>query len=109
MRARMGLMAATKQDVLAIIEKNQAQIRAFGVRKLGLFGSYVREQQSAESDVDLLVEFEQRKKTFDNFMQLSFFLEKLLQRRVELVTKEALSPYIGPRIIEEIEYARLSP
>ncbi len=105
----MGLMAATEQDVLAIIEKNQAQIRAFGVRKLGLFGSYVREQQRAESDVDLLVEFEQRKKTFDNFMQLSFFLEKLLQRRVELVTKEALSPYIGPRIIEEIEYARLSP
>lgn len=105
----MGLMAATKQDVLAIIEKNQAQIRAFGVRKLGLFGSYVREQQSAESDVDLLVEFEQRKKTFDNFMHLSFFLEKLLQRRVELVTQEALSPYIGPRIIEEIEYARLSP
>ncbi len=105
----MGLMAATKQSVLAIIEKNQAQIRAFGVRKLGLFGSYVREQQSAESDVDLLVEFEQRKKTFDNFMQLSFFLEKLLQRRVELVTQEALSPYIGPHIIEEIEYARLSP
>jgi predicted nucleotidyltransferase len=57
------------------------------------------------SDVDVLVEFEQDRKTFDNFIQLSFLLEDLFQRRVELVTIESLSPYIGPHILSEVEYA----
>ena len=74
------------------------------MKKLGLFGSFVREEQGVESDVDLLVEFEPGKKTFDNFIQLSFFLEDLFKRRVELVTSESLSPYIGPHIMNEVEY-----
>ncbi len=97
----------TKDNVLSVIEENRLRIRAFGVKKVGLFGSFVREEQSAESDIDFLVEFEPDEKTFDNFMRLSFFLEELLQRRVELVTTEALSPYIGPHIIKKIEYAHL--
>ena len=104
----MSTTAQTKQDILTLIEANQAQIRVFGVKELGLFGSFVREQQRADSDIDLLVEFEQEKKTFDNFMQLAFFLEDLFQRRVELITTDALSPYIGPHILTEAEYARLS-
>ncbi len=104
----MSTTAQTKQEILTLIEANQAQIRVFGVKELGLFGSFVREQQSANSDIDLLVEFEPDKKTFDNFMQLAFFLEELFQRRVELITTDALSPYIGPHILTEAEYARLS-
>ncbi len=104
----MSTTAQTKQDILTLIEANQAQIRVFGVKELGLFGSFVREQQRADSDIDLLVEFEPDKKTFDNFMQLAFFLEDLFQRRVELITTDALSPYIGPHILTEAEYARLS-
>ena len=104
----MSTTAQTKQDILTLIEANQAQIRVFGVKELGLFGSFVREQQRADSDIDLLVEFEADKKTFDNFMQLAFFLEDLFQRRVELITTDALSPYIGPHILTEAEYARLS-
>ena len=50
------------------------------------------------------MEFEQGKKTFDNFIQLSFLLEDLFKRRVELVTIESLSPYIGPHIMSEVEY-----
>ena len=92
------------QGLLALIKKNEGAIRAFGVKKIGLFGSFVRGHQRADSDVDLLVEFDQGKKTFDNFMNLSFYLEELLKRRVELVTREALSPYIGPHILAEIEY-----
>ena len=61
-----------------------------------------------QSDVDLLVEFEEGQKSFDNFMHLSFLLEEVLQRRVELVTLEALSPYIGPYILREVEYAPLA-
>jgi hypothetical protein len=95
----------TKEDILSIIEKNQDRIKAFGVKKIGLFGSFVRREQDIESDVDLLVEFEEGQKTFDNFIQLLFILEDVLKRRVELVTVESLSPYIRPYIIKEVEYA----
>lgn len=96
---------ATKQEVMTVLLQNQARIRALGVQRLGLFGSFVREQQASESDIDLLVEFSEGKKTFDNFIELSFLLEDVLQRRVELITPDSLSPYIGPRILSEVEYA----
>jgi hypothetical protein len=101
----MKTSAQTKDDVWLAITSNQDRIKAFGVKKLGLFGSFVREEQKKESDIDFLVEFEQDKKNFKNFMQLSFLLEDILNRRVELVTTESLSPYIRPYIIKDIEYA----
>ena len=97
-------MVQSKTDVLAILSKNLDRIRAFGVRRLGLFGSFVRNQHDTESDVDVLVEFDPNRKTFDNFMELSFFLEEKLERHVEIVTTESLSPYIGPHILAEVEY-----
>jgi len=105
----MDPLVQTKGRALSLIEEHQDRIKALGVKKLGLFGSFVREEQGVESDIDLLVEFEQSKKTFDNFIQLSFFLEDLFQRRVELVTPESLSPYIGPHIMNEVEYVILIP
>jgi len=98
----------TKAGVLSLIREHQSQIRDLGVKRLGLFGSFVREQQGDRSDIDVLVEFERDRKTFDNFMQTAFFLEELFGRRVELVTPEALSPYIGPHILSEVEYVALS-
>ncbi len=97
----------TKERVLSLIHQQQNQIRAFGVRRLGLFGSFVRGQQDADSDVDVLVEFEPDCKTFDAFINLAFFLEELFERDVELVTLESLSPYIGPHILNEVEYVEL--
>lgn len=94
----------TKTSILSALQSHQSQIKAFGVKRLGLFGSFVREEQNAESDVDLLVEFEPERKTFDNFIHLSFFLQDLFQREVEVVTPESLSPYIGPHITREVEY-----
>jgi predicted nucleotidyltransferase len=94
----------TKNDVLKLIQSNQDQIAEFGVERLGLFGSFVREEQRNDSDVDLLVEFDPPQKTFDNFTRLSFFLEELLGVPVELITLESLSPYIGPHILREVEY-----
>jgi predicted nucleotidyltransferase len=78
------------------------------VSRIGLFGSFVRGEQRPDSDIDLLVEFEVGKKTFDNFMELSFFLEEVLQHKVELITVESLSPYLGPYILKEVEYAALA-
>lgn len=104
----MNTSVLTKQDILTVLQENGAQIKALGVKRLGLFGSFARGQQTSGSDVDLLVEFESGQKTFDNFMRLSFLLEDLLQRRVELVTLEALSPHLGPHILNEVEYAPLA-
>ena len=98
----------TKKEILVIIKENQDKIKRLGVKRIGLFGSFVRGEQDEESDIDFLVEFKQDQKTFDNFIQLSFLLENLLKRRVELVTIESLSPYIRPYIIKEIVYASLT-
>jgi uncharacterized protein len=101
-------MLRTKQDILNLLEKNQARLRALGIKKIGLFGSFVRGDQRPDSDIDLLVQFESGKKTFDNFIELSFFLEEVLGHKIELVTVESLSPYLGPYILREVEYAALA-
>ena len=100
----MKTVVQTKEDIVAVLRENHLRIQALGVKRLGLFGSFVRGEQSEESDVDVLVEFDCDQKTFDHFMELAFLLEDLLHRRVELVTPEALSPHIGPHILKEVEY-----
>ena len=97
-----------RESLLLLVEAHKDRIKALGVRRLGLFGSFVRKEQNVDSDVDLLVEFEQGRKTFDNFMQLSFLLEDILERRVELVTPESLSAYIAPYILNEVQYVTFS-
>jgi uncharacterized protein len=99
-----AMVVQSKESVLLFLKENRDHVRNLGVKRLGLFGSFVRGQQNANSDVDILVEFEPGQKTFDNFSKLAFFLEELFERRVELVTVESLSPYIGPRILKEVEY-----
>ena len=93
------MRVGTKEWVLATMEEHGAQLNAIGVRRLGLFGSYVRGEASLDSDIDVLVDFEERRKTFDNFMKVASLLEDLLGRRVDLVTREALSPYIAPSLV----------
>lgn len=97
----------TKAELFAQLRACQPRLRELGVMRYGVFGSFVRDEANAESDVDLLVQFEPKEKTFDNFMELGFFPEDLLGRRVEIVTPEYLSPYIGPHILREVEYAPL--
>lgn len=98
-------MIERKVDLFALLAKHQDQLKEFGVKRWGVFGSFARGEQSNRSDVDILVEFEPGKKSFDNFMHLAFFLEEQIGRRVELVTPESLSPHIGPHILREVEYA----
>ncbi len=97
----------TKDQLLAVIRAEGTRLRVLGVKRCGVFGSFVRRDSAAHSDVDFLVEFDTGKKTFDNFMQLAFLLEDLLGRPVDLVTPESLSPYIGPHILREVEYVPL--
>jgi predicted nucleotidyltransferase len=96
-----------KHEIFDRLSAESKQIRACGVARLGLFGSFKRGDQHETSDIDLLVEFQPGRKTFDEFMHLSTILEELLQRKVELLTPEGLSPYLGPRILSEVEYVPL--
>jgi predicted nucleotidyltransferase len=104
----MEVNIRTKQDILKILHQNRLRLKELGVSRIGLFGSFVRGDQHHKSDIDLLVEFAVGEKTFDAFMKLSFFLEEILQCRVEVVTMESLSPYLGPYILREVEYAALA-
>ncbi len=102
------MSAQTKEELVAAIRSHGNQIKAAGVRKLGVFGSFVRREHTPESDVDILVEFDPAQKSFDNFMRVSILLEDLFDRRVDLVTTESLSPYLRPHIIKEVEYVHLA-
>lgn len=93
----------SKTFIFQRLKDERKQLTLLGVKTIGLFGSFVRGSQTSSSDIDMLVEFMPGKHTFDNFMEVAFFLEELLGRKVELVTAEALSPYIGPHILEEVE------
>jgi hypothetical protein len=97
-----------KNQIFARLREHQSELRGFGVKRFGLFGSFRREEQTSQSDIDLLVEFESGQKSFDNFMNLAFFLEDLLERKVDLITPESLSPHIGPKILREVEYESVS-
>ncbi|KYH40763.1 MAG: nucleotidyltransferase domain-containing protein [Candidatus Bathyarchaeota archaeon B26-2] len=88
-------------NVIETLKKHEREIKEkYGVRRIGVFGSYVRGGQGEESDIDILVEFDEP--TFDNFMNLSFYLEGLFRRKVDLVTTKGLSPYISPIVEKEV-------
>ena len=97
-----------RNEILKILKTHRKELKVkFGVKRIGIFGSYVRGEQKESSDIDILVEFEKGKKNFDNFMNLVFFLEKILGKKVDLVTREGISPFIRPYIEREILYEKL--
>jgi len=96
-------MTDAQKDILGVVERHRDEIRRFGVRKLALFGSCARGDETPESDLDFLVEFEA--KSFDAYMDLKEYLEKLLGRRVDLVLADAIKPRLRPAIIEEAVHA----
>lgn len=93
----------SKAEVIRTLVACAPEIRALGVQELALFGSVARDEARSDSDVDLLVRFFPGQKTYTRFFALSELLEERLGRRVELVTYEALSPFLGPRILAEAE------
>jgi hypothetical protein len=98
----------TKRDVFDILHERREEIRALGVRRCGIFGSFARDRATPESDVDVLVEFEPGEKTFEHFMGLVFLLEDAMGRPVEVVTVASLSPYLRPHILDEVEYVAIN-
>ncbi len=97
----------TAEEILKLIQQNREKIKRYGVKRIGLFGSYLRGEQREDSDIDILVEFEKGKKTFDNYMELKFFLEELFKRKVDLVIAESVKPELKKYIMESVRYAEL--
>lgn len=94
----------TKKAILRIIQDHREEIcEKYGVMKIGLFGSHVRNEAGSKSDIDILVEF--KTPNFDNYMDLKFFLEDLLKAPVDLVLADNLKPRIKPYINKEVVYA----
>ncbi|WP_242032411.1 nucleotidyltransferase family protein [Aphanizomenon flos-aquae] len=79
-----------REYLINFLKKNLTTIKSYGVISLALFGSYARDEAKNTSDLDLLVEF-QGKVTFDQYMDLKFFLEDNLSLSVDLVTKKMLN------------------
>lgn len=97
-----------REGILQTLAANKQQLAAYGVNQIGLFGSYVRNEASPNSDIDLLVDIKKDKKTFNNFLSLNYFLEELFGKKVELVTTQSLSPHIGPQILKTVEYVSVA-
>ncbi|MBI1920187.1 MAG: nucleotidyltransferase family protein [Geobacter sp.] len=93
-----------KQEIIDIIRHSKSEMETrYGVMRVGLFGSCVREQQRRKSDIDILVSFDREIDLFE-FIGLREFLEARLHNKVDLVMEKALKPAIGKRILSEVEY-----
>ena len=91
-----------RQNALTLLSGNYDYIRKnFSVSRLSIFGSVARNQAAEKSDIDILVEFS-GKATFDNFMNLKFYLQDILHIGVDLVTQKALRPQIREEIEKEL-------
>jgi len=89
----------TRDDILATIHANEAELRKLQVNELALFGSFARGDQTDSSDIDFYVEFD--RKTFDNYMGLRRLLERLFPRKIDLVIKSGIRPRLRDHILSE--------
>jgi len=95
---------AAQEFILSQLNQNVPELKqAFSVRKIGLFGSVVRGEANQKSDIDILVDFAEP--TFDHYMDLKFYLEKLFNRPIDLVMADTIKPRIKPFIEQETIYA----
>ena len=94
----------TLEEIKEVLQKHREEFREqYGLKEIGIFGSYVKGEQKEKSDIDMLIELE-KPIGFVRFMRLENALSQLLGVRVEMVTRKALKPHIGKRILQEVKY-----
>lgn len=93
-----------KAQIFDRISHYRANIQQIGTARLGLFGSFVRNEQTYESDIDFLVEFKEGMKKYKNLIKLTTLLEEVTQRKIDLLTWEGVAPFVQREIEKEIEY-----
>ncbi len=92
------------KEIIKKIEEKSKDIKKYNVKKIGLFGSFVKNKQHKKSDIDIIVNF--NKETFDNYMDLLFLLEKMFKRKIDLVIEKDLHPELN-YVKNEAKYVRL--
>ena len=92
------------EEIKKVLQNHKGELREqYGLKEIGIFGSYVRGEQKEESDLDILVELD-KPVGFVRFLKLENALSQLVGLPVEIVTKKALKPHIGKRILQEVKY-----
>ena len=95
----------SKSIIKQLLVSSKPRLSQMGVSKIGLFGSARRDEMNEDSDIDILVDFENDKETYLNFIETCDFLESVFkEEKVEIVSLNGLSPFIGPHILKEVEY-----
>lgn len=94
-----------KHEIFNIIKINKKHLKKYGVKRIGLFGSYAKGNQKEHSDLDFIIEFEEGKKSFDNYMELNFLLKDLFDKDIDLVIAGTIKPELKDSIMESVEYA----
>ena len=95
----------SKREIIDGIKDNRGLLGQYGVKKIGLFGSFSKNLQRKDSDIDLLVDFYPDQETFDNLMAIYDIIENIFKyHKVEIATKNGLSKHIGSYILKETEY-----
>ncbi len=89
---------------LTVIQSHLEELLALGARQVGVFGSFARGEERDDSDVDVYIEFDEGKRTYDNFFALHELLETLLGRRVDLVTDKSLTETKARLILPTVRY-----
>ena len=98
----------TKQDIFQTIIDNKEAIKNFGVTEIGLFGSYVRDEQTDESDIDLLIHYNIKEINYKKYFLFCEYMDNLFSsKKVEIVSKNGLSQYIGPHILKSVKYVEI--
>ncbi|HOT47210.1 MAG TPA: nucleotidyltransferase family protein [Spirochaetota bacterium] len=101
----MSVQLLSSYQILSVLQNNAEDLKIrFGVEKIGLFGSYARDDQSENSDIDILVQFSEA--SFDHYMDLKFYLEKLYNHPVDLVLFDSIKPRMKPYIMDEVRFAQ---
>jgi uncharacterized protein len=99
----IGVYSMNRENVETILkDQKDFLLQQYFVSKIGLFGSYIREEQTEKSDIDILVEFT-RPVGFE-FIELKDYLESLFNKPVDLVTVNALKPYLKQEILNEVQF-----
>jgi len=94
-----------KQTVTYRLRKTKADLTSYGVSRIGIFGSTVRNENTKKSDIDILIDFVPGKETYQNYLTVCDILSNTFRRnRLDIVTLKGLSPYIGQSILKEVEY-----
>ena len=97
-----------RDDILRTLKNNMDELKRFGVKRIGIFGSFARNEAGEESDVDIIVEFEEERGGFEDFGGLVEFLEKLFKREVDILTPVGIETIrirsVKERIKKEVLY-----